>query len=125
VSADLQAGIPDKLRLVAGGTLTLAITAPVSILNSAQLPDDGKYDLLLRLMWQGNLDWIPVVLSIFWALQAFLVAWGVGLILVGIKGDGLQSQRRLVYRLWPYTRHCRSTASANSQFASVRTGRAE
>ena len=102
MSTDLQAGIPDKIRLVAGGTLTLAITALVSILNSAQFPHDGKYYLLLRLMWQGNLDWIPVVLAIFWALQAFLVAWGVGLILVGIRGDGLQSLRRLVYRLWPY-----------------------
>lgn len=102
MSVDASAPAPNHLRLVAAGAVTLGIAALVSILNAAQFPHDGKYYLLLRLMWQGNEDWIPVVLAVFGLLQALLVLWGITLLVVGVKRKGIEPLRRLVQQLWPY-----------------------
>ena len=94
---------PNRVHLIATGTLILCTVAAVSVLSTAQLPFDSQYHLLLRLMWQGNEEWIPVVLVTFGLLQFALVAWGLALLAGGLAGSRLGLCEEYVRKLWPYS----------------------
>jgi hypothetical protein len=109
---------PHRVHLIAAGTLILCTVAGVSLLGRAQFPFDSQYHLLLRLMWQGNEEWIPAVLVAFGLMKVALVGWGLALLAVGWAGLRLGVCERYVRKLWPY-----SGAFAVYYFSATTLGR--